>query len=331
MMNVFKKRIFPRGRARRIKMLILDVDGVLTDGRIIVSAGGVETKNFSVYDGVGINLGMKQGLKFAIITARKSEATSLRAAELGIEDVFQVNGEKLSAYESILKKHGLRDFEAAYMGDDLHDAAVMERAGLAAAPPGAKPPAAARAHYITKARGGEGAVREVVDLILKSKGKSLVLKAAGLLMAALMLGGCLRGNVDPPPAPPAREPEDPGERVEGGFHYTATEKGRVVMEIEGLRASGLGPDSPRIFIEKPHVKWFREDAAVLAGGEEGVLVKETNDIIFEDNAWVVYGRTGEISGDRIEWKGADSVFEAEGSVKGKFYFDMNSGGIRDED
>lgn len=312
-------------------MLILDVDGVLTDGKIIISSGGEETKNFSVYDGVGINLGRKQGLKFAVITARKSGATSLRAAELGIDDVFQVEGEKLPAYESLLKKHGLRDFEAAYMGDDIHDAAIMGRAGLAAAPPGAKPPAAFCAHYITKARGGEGAVREVVDLILKSKGKSLALKAAAITLSALLLAGCLRRSGDIPSVPPDDEAAGAEERVEGGFHYTATEKGRVFMEIEGVRASGLGPDSPHIFIEQPDVKWFREDGTVLAGGEEGVFVKKTNDIVFEDNAWVVYGMTGDISADRIEWKGASSAFEAEGSVKGKFYFDMNSDGSRDED
>ena len=317
-------------------MLIMDVDGVLTDGKIILSGRGDETKNFSVYDGVAVSLGRRQGLKFALITARKSEVTSLRARELGIEDVFQVEGEKLPAYEALLEKHGLEDSEAAYIGDDIHDVEIMKRAGLSAAPPNASSPASAAAHYITRARGGDGAVREVVDLILKSKGRMLSLKAAAVLLCAVLLYACSRpGGVGPvsPPADGNAEIEDAeaGEKVEGGFRYTSTERGRVVLEIEGESAAGLGAGAPAILIEEPRVKWHREEEIVLAGGSSGVFERGKHDFLFEGDAWADYGPTGEITADRIKFVSDESRLEAEGSVKGIFYFDMNSGRLQNED
>lgn len=165
----FPKEILEK--ARKIKMLILDVDGVLTDGKIILTTEGQEIKNFHVLDGMGIKLIQKIGVEVAIISSRFSKATEQRAKELGIELVFQKHLDKLKIYEEILRLKGLKDEEIAYMGDDWIDLPVLKRVGLAIGVPNGWYPVNLYVHYVTKYRGGEGAVREVCDLILKAKGK----------------------------------------------------------------------------------------------------------------------------------------------------------------
>ncbi len=330
--NFFWKKRFPARRAKNIKMLILDVDGVMTDGKIIISSTGEETKNFSVYDGVGINLGREQGLGFAVITARKSGVTLLRAKELGIEDVFQVSGQKLPAYEQILKKHGLTYAETAYIGDDLHDAELLKRAGLSVAPANARPGAAKYAHYITRAGGGEGAVREVVELILASKGKTLVLKSALIFFSAALLFSCsVNRGTFPDLEPEASASPETGEKVEGGFRYTSTEKGALVLEIEGESAEGLGAEDPEIFIAQPRVKWLHPARTVYARADAGVFDRKENDMLFLDNAHVDYGGGGEISADKIKWESSLAKLTAEGSVKGEFVLEINGSGAVHED
>ncbi len=158
-------------RAGKIKMLVMDVDGVLTDGRIVLGSRGEEFKFFHVQDGVGINLAHRAGLKTAIISARKSGATERRARELGMHDVYQVEDGKEGAYEKILQDYGLKDEEVAYIGDDFHDLPLLNRVGLAVSVPNGRDEVKEIAHYTTKAAGGQGAVREVVEAILKSQGK----------------------------------------------------------------------------------------------------------------------------------------------------------------
>ncbi len=330
--NFFRRKRFPARRAKNIKMLILDVDGVMTDGKIIISSGGEETKNFNVYDGVGINLGREQGLGFAVITARKSGVTLLRAEELGIEDVFQVSGRKLSAYQQILKKHGLTYAETAYIGDDLHDAELLKRAGLSVTPANARPGAVKYAHYITRAGGGEGAVREVVELILASRGKNLVLKSALIFFFAALVFSC---SADRGPFPDlgreASASPEAGEKVEGGFRYTSTEKGALVLEIEGESAEGLGAEDYEIFIVQPRVKWLHPGSTVHARADSGVFDRGVNDMLFLDNAHVDYGGGGEISADIIKWESSLAKLTAEGSVKGEFLLEIKDSGAAHED
>lgn len=308
---------FPSSKARGVKVIILDVDGVMTDGKIILDDSGREQKNFSVHDGVGISLGRRQGLKFAVITARKSEVTALRMRELGIDDVFQVEGEKLEAYKAVLKKHGIADGEAAYMGDDIHDEEPMRLAGLSAAPRGAEEPAVRAADYVTRRRGGSGAVREFIELVLKAKGQKLSLKAAaGILLFASALTGCRGPAEEPLPREPAVR--DVSEKVEGGFRYTATERGRILFEIEGASASGLGEADERVTIEKPEAVWLREGATVRASGARGFFEKKSLDVVFEENARLEFEGRGEVDSDRLTWKRGDALFRAEGSVRGMF-------------
>ncbi|HEV2387362.1 MAG TPA: HAD hydrolase family protein [Candidatus Acidoferrales bacterium] len=164
-----------RGRARRIRLLLLDVDGVLTDGRIHLQSfpgggGAEEMKVFFSQDGVGLKLARAAGLRTGLITGRESAATARRARETEMEFVWQKRAEKLPAYEAICLDAGVGDAEVAYMGDDLPDLPVLERVGLAIAPANAVPEVKRAAHYVTLRRGGEGAVREAIEMILKARG-----------------------------------------------------------------------------------------------------------------------------------------------------------------
>lgn len=158
-------------RAKKVRMLMLDVDGVLTDGKIILTSDGEEIKNFNVLDGMGIKLLQKIGVEVAIISSRFSKVTEQRAKELGIELVFQKHLDKLKIYEEILKLRNLKDEEIAYIGDDWIDLPILKRVGLAVGVPNGWYPVNFYVHYVTKHKGGEGAVREVCDLILRAKGK----------------------------------------------------------------------------------------------------------------------------------------------------------------
>lgn len=156
--------------ARDIKLLILDVDGVLTDGSIILDNGNNEYKAFHVRDGHGIRMLIHAGIKVAIITGRYSKVVERRAHELGITDVFQKCLKKKATYAQLLKQHALKDHEVAYVGDDIIDAPIMAVVGLPIAVVDAADEAKKYALMITKNRGGRGAVREITDFILKAKG-----------------------------------------------------------------------------------------------------------------------------------------------------------------
>jgi 3-deoxy-D-manno-octulosonate 8-phosphate phosphatase (KDO 8-P phosphatase) len=156
-------------RARQVRLLLLDVDGVLTDGTIFLDDNGVETKGFSILDGLGLSLLRKAGLKTGIITGRTSQVVARRARELEMAHVVQGCGDKGAAAEAILAQEGLAWEALAYVGDDLIDLPVLERAGLAVVPPGGSTEAKAAAHHVTRSAAGRGAVREVCELILKSQ------------------------------------------------------------------------------------------------------------------------------------------------------------------
>ncbi len=157
-------------RARQVKLLLLDVDGVLTDGSITYLSGGGEAKSFNTQDGLGIKLLQESGVAVGIITARSSEAVERRAQDLQFAYVFQGKQDKLTVYESILKETGLRPPQTAYMGDDLMDLPILNRVGFAAAPANAVAEVRQRVHYTAERGGGRGAVREICDLILEAQG-----------------------------------------------------------------------------------------------------------------------------------------------------------------
>ncbi len=164
-----------KARARRVRLLLMDVDGVLTDGRIYLQSlpdgSAVEMKAFHAFDGAGLKLARAAGIRTGLITGRDSAATERRAREVDMDFVFQKRAEKLPAYEQILRAAGVREEEVAYIGDDLPDLPVLFRVGLAVAVANAAPEVKRAAHYVTERAGGEGAVREVIELILKAQGK----------------------------------------------------------------------------------------------------------------------------------------------------------------
>ena len=157
-------------RAERIKLLLLDVDGVLTDGRIVLGSYGDEIKNFDVKDGLGILLARKAGIRCVIITAKSSKIVKTRARHLGIERVYE-NHYKIKCLAAIKKRFRVKEEGICFVGDDLIDIPILKRVGFAVSVPNAVPDTKAAAHYITKNPGGKGAVREVCEIILKARGK----------------------------------------------------------------------------------------------------------------------------------------------------------------
>jgi len=168
---------FPPGaqrRAKKIRVLLMDVDGTMTPGYVCLQTfpdGSVaEMKMFNAHDGAGIKLAGIMGIRTGLITGRDSPATTRRAREAGMDFVAQGQPKKTQAYEDILARAKVTDEQVAYVGDDLPDLPLLSRVGLAVAVADAVVEVQRAAHYVTKARGGEGAIREVVELILKSQG-----------------------------------------------------------------------------------------------------------------------------------------------------------------
>ncbi len=158
-------------RIRKIRLLILDVDGVLTDGRIIYDNFGDTVKIFDVRDGLGIVLLGRVNIKTAIISAGRSKAVTRRAKELKVIKVYQGVPDKLKVYNKLLRKFRLKDDEVSYIGDDLTDIPVMKKVGFAIGVPNSIDEVQGIAHYITSHNGGRGAVREIAELIIRTQGK----------------------------------------------------------------------------------------------------------------------------------------------------------------
>ncbi|HWS87988.1 MAG TPA: HAD hydrolase family protein [Pyrinomonadaceae bacterium] len=158
-------------RAARVRLLLLDCDGVLTDGRITPVEGGEELKSFHTRDGHGLVMLHRAGLRSGIISGRRSRLVELRAADLGVSFVRQGAHDKVEAFESLLGEANVEASHAAYVGDDVVDIPLMRRCGLAVAVADATGDTRAAAHYVTRLPGGFGAVREVCELILKAQGR----------------------------------------------------------------------------------------------------------------------------------------------------------------
>lgn len=169
MKAVLKEEIIEK--IRPVRLFIFDVDGVLTDGRIIYNDAGQETKFFDVRDGHGIKLLMRAGIEVGILSARESNVVKYRADNLGIELVYLGRKDKLSAFEEILQSKSITPKEIAYMGDDIIDLPVIKRAGFSATVADGVEEVKAMADYVAAKKGGRGAVREVAEVVLKAKGK----------------------------------------------------------------------------------------------------------------------------------------------------------------
>lgn len=155
---------------KKIRLFATDVDGVLTDGGMYYSDSGEQTKKFNVWDGLGLALLKKAGIVTALITMDQTQLVSLRAAKLGISEIHQGVWDKLSVLKALSSKYGIGFEDIAYMGDDVNDLPALQAVGFSAAPANGREPVRKTVQYVCKARGGEGAVREVADLILAAQG-----------------------------------------------------------------------------------------------------------------------------------------------------------------
>jgi len=158
-------------RASRVRLLLFDVDGVLTDGMVIMHTDGTESKCFHIRDGAAIVWAQRAGLTVGLLSARSSGATAHRAAQLAVRLVRQGVRSKLDAFEQILRDTGVGESDVAYMGDDLLDLPVLVRAGLSAAPADAAPEVRKAVHWVSSMGGGRGAVRDLVELVLRAQGR----------------------------------------------------------------------------------------------------------------------------------------------------------------
>ena len=158
-------------RAKRVRLAIFDVDGVLTDGTLYIGARGEAFKAFNILDGHGLKMLREAGVATAILSGRKHAAVDRRAKELSIDHVVQGRSDKVPEFEKLLKRLELEAHACAYVGDDLPDLPVLRRCGLAVAVANAVEAVKSEAHYVTRAAGGRGAVREVCDLILAARGQ----------------------------------------------------------------------------------------------------------------------------------------------------------------
>jgi len=159
-----------RDKAKRIRLLLLDVDGVLTDGRITYGSAGLEVLSFHVRDGVALKAAQGAGITVGLVSGRKSEALLRRAEELGLVEVHTGVEDKMGVYRQLLMRNQLSNAEVAYMGDDFPDLPVLQQAGLAISVADAPAEVRSAAHLVTSLPGGQGAVREAVEWLLKSQG-----------------------------------------------------------------------------------------------------------------------------------------------------------------
>jgi 3-deoxy-D-manno-octulosonate 8-phosphate phosphatase (KDO 8-P phosphatase) len=169
-----------QSRAARIKLMVFDIDGVMTDGGLHYTDDGKELKTFNVHDGLGLKLMQRAGIELAIVTGRTSEVVACRAADLGIEYVFQGVANKRAVVAGLIEKLGIPWTETAFMGDDFIDLPAMLQCGFAVAPANAHPRVKERAHIVTAAAGGHGAVREAVEFVMAAQGKLETLFASYL-------------------------------------------------------------------------------------------------------------------------------------------------------
>jgi 3-deoxy-D-manno-octulosonate 8-phosphate phosphatase (KDO 8-P phosphatase) len=158
-------------KAAGIRLLLFDVDGVLTDGRILIHADGTESKQFNIRDGTAVVWAQRAGLAVGLLSGRHSAATTVRASQLGIAIVRQVAADKLQMLQELLAEERLQEHEVAFMGDDLLDLPVLSRVGLSAAPADAASDVVARVDWVSSRAGGDGAARELVEMLLRAQGR----------------------------------------------------------------------------------------------------------------------------------------------------------------
>jgi 3-deoxy-D-manno-octulosonate 8-phosphate phosphatase (KDO 8-P phosphatase) len=305
-----------RRRLKQVRCLLLDVDGVLTDGKLHFTSDGQEFKTFDVLDGHGIVMAQRAGLLVGFLSARPSEVTARRAADLGVTILKQARANKAEMLAEVCREQHLRKEEIAFIGDELVDVPVLFRVGCAVAVANAVPEAKAAAHYVTRRRGGDGAVREVVELILKARGDWRRLIAKHLVLLPLVLAGCWKS----PPPPSAPGTNAPTGYIEKFEVPDRDEKGVLLRKISGDRAQLL-PDGV-LDIENARVEFYSSNKVTMVFTSPRCVVDRARNRATTDARVRVERENMVITGIGGEWDGNNSVL----NIRSNTQMVLRSGG-----
>ncbi len=289
-----------RQRAGLVRLVIMDVDGVMTDGKIVLDERGRELKSFSAHDGVGIKMMHGAGLRTAIITQRLCGATRARARELGIGDVLGGKSGKLACYRRLLKKHGVKSSQVAYIGDDLPDIPVIDRVGLAICPADAVTEVKKRCHMVTAARGGKGAVREAAERMLRLRGAQRAAIQAWVAAAAVVLLAAGQARAD-----------GPGEVIQG-FYKRVVEKAMLAREVWGDSARWVDEDT--VVVEKLRLREYFAGTVWHLEAARGELDSRKWNAVCTGSVRVESSSGEKIESDELEWDRSSRKLVARGSV-----------------
>jgi 3-deoxy-D-manno-octulosonate 8-phosphate phosphatase (KDO 8-P phosphatase) len=297
-----------RGKLRKIRCLLMDVDGVLTDGKLYFTSDGQEFKSFDVQDGHSIAMAQRAGLTIGFISGRFSKATTQRAADLGVTIVMQKNANKMEMVEEVKREHGFANDEIAFIGDDLVDLPVLRRVGLAVAVPNAVDEAKRVAHYITQRRGGDGAAREIIEMILKARGswKKAIAKYLALVLTALTLASpCLLAD-DTPQAKPASKAT--ADNATGYIeHFEVPERddnGNLKWKLIGERAV-IRPDG-LMDIQNARAEFYTSNKVDMVFSSPTCLLDRMNNHATTDDAVRIDRENMVLTGIGGEWDGRNS-------------------------
>ena len=293
-------------RARKIRCLLMDVDGVLTDGKLHIASDGTESKTFDVQDGHAISMAQRVGLTIGFISGRPSKVTTQRAAELGVKLVFQKPVNKMEMVEIVKRRHGFANREIAFIGDELVDLPAMRRVGLAVAVANAVDEARAVAHYVTRRRGGDGAAREVIEMILKARGswKTAIAKYLTVAVAALLVAApCLFADSNAPPSTEAaRKPADTGSGYFEKFEVPERDDdGNLKWKLLGERAV-IRPDG-LMDIQNARVEFYTSNKVDMVFSSPTCLLDRVNNHATTADAVRIDRENMVLTGIGGEWDG----------------------------
>jgi 3-deoxy-D-manno-octulosonate 8-phosphate phosphatase (KDO 8-P phosphatase) len=293
-----------RRRLARVRCLLLDVDGVLTDGKLQFTSDGQEIKTFDILDGHGIAMAQRAGLLIGWISGRPSAATAKRAADLGVKILLQAPVNKVAMLEEVKREHGLTNEEIAFVGDELVDLPVLRRVGFAVAVPNAVAEVKAAAHYVTRRRGGDGAVREVIEMILKARqlwrkvtAKYMVLLAAALLAAAVVRAGS----------------NEPTAYIEKFEVPERDENGNLKWKLNGDRAQMSGDG--RMTIVNARAELYTSNKVSLVFTAPGCLLDRANNRATTDTPVRLERENMIITGIGADWDGKASLVMIRSNVQ----------------
>jgi 3-deoxy-D-manno-octulosonate 8-phosphate phosphatase (KDO 8-P phosphatase) len=296
-------------RCRKIRCLLLDVDGVLTDGKLHFTGKGDEFKTFDVQDGHGIAMAQRAGLTIGFISGRPSKATTQRAADLHVKIVMQKGVNKMEMVEQVKRQHGFTNAEIAFIGDELVDLPVMRRAGLAVAVPNAVSEVKQTAHYVTKRRGGDGAVREVIEMILKARGlwKKTIAKYMTLIVAGFLLVSphLLADGGPPAPKDNGKTPADTASGYIEKFEVPERdENGNLKWKVNGDRAV-IRPDG-LLNILNARAQFYTSNKVDMVFTSPTCLLDRVNSHATTDDHVRIDRENMVLTGIGGEWDGAKS-------------------------